>query len=418
MGTKEVTVESLRLTPQQQEVIRETLRALLDYPQFRRSRRYPAFLEFVVFNTLAGRTDQLKERVVAEEVFGRSGDYDPSNDPIVRYTAGEVRKRMALYFSEHPEAPVRIDLPPGGYMAEFHFRPHPANGSPAEAPQLAPGADEGDSALEATQPISRHAQLRAWISRRPVILAAALLLIIAGTALWRYEQIREQKLFWWPVLHGKMPALIVMGEGPESAPVGSASTNAIGQSQGQIPVGDALASTAICNVFHQYEHDCKFVPMQTAHLDDLLSKSVISIGAFDNAWTLRLLAPCRFQFQSDGTNLGPPNVGWKIVDRFHPATVSTWAHESTATVQGSYSEYAIVGRFHSEITGGMVVVVAGLGPPGTSGAAQYISSPDSFEEILALAPKGWKGLNFEAVLQIEVVQGSTGPVKIVAEQFW
>ncbi|MGA3008614.1 MAG: hypothetical protein ABSD72_00005, partial [Terracidiphilus sp.] len=55
-------------------------------------------LSYVVEQTLLGNTDQLKERIIGIEVFDRQPDYDPSADPIVRFTASEVRKRLAMYY--------------------------------------------------------------------------------------------------------------------------------------------------------------------------------------------------------------------------------------------------------------------------------------------------------------------------------
>jgi hypothetical protein len=39
-------------------------------------------------------------------------------------------------------------------------------------------------------------------------------------------------------------------------------------------------------------------------------------------------------------------------------------------------------------------------------------------QLLSRAPRGWKGVNFEAVLKVDVVQGNPAPAKVVAAQFW
>ncbi len=69
-------------------------------PLFSHSRRYPLFLDYVVRKTLSGQGDELKERTVGIEAFGRASDYDLNADPVVRVTAGEVRKRLAQYYYE------------------------------------------------------------------------------------------------------------------------------------------------------------------------------------------------------------------------------------------------------------------------------------------------------------------------------
>ena len=54
-------------------------------------------------------------------VFHRPPDYDANADPIVRVTAGEIRKRIAQYYHEEDAAgEIQIDLRPGSYVPEFH----------------------------------------------------------------------------------------------------------------------------------------------------------------------------------------------------------------------------------------------------------------------------------------------------------
>ena len=79
-------------------------------------------LRHVVERTLQGQTSDLKERTLGIDVFGRSPDYDPAADPVVRVSAGEIRKRIAQYYHEPGhETEIRIDLPLGSYLPEFHF---------------------------------------------------------------------------------------------------------------------------------------------------------------------------------------------------------------------------------------------------------------------------------------------------------
>src|SRR5580698_4710928 len=127
----------------------EQLERIVNSKHFRNSKRYPSFLRFVVEQTLAGKTDVLKERTLGVDVFARQSNYDTNEDPIVRVTAGEIRKRIAQYYQEpgHEEEP-RIDLPLGSYVPHFlpaahpipiaehdHLR-HQSDGAIAEEPSL------------------------------------------------------------------------------------------------------------------------------------------------------------------------------------------------------------------------------------------------------------------------------------------
>src|SRR5580704_12808910 len=105
-----------------QHAIREQLERILESPGFRNSRRYPNLLRYVVDRTLRGQTSDLKERTLGIVVFSRSPNYDPAADPVVRVSAGEIRKRIAQYYHESGhETEIRIDLPLGSYLPEFHF---------------------------------------------------------------------------------------------------------------------------------------------------------------------------------------------------------------------------------------------------------------------------------------------------------
>src|ERR1019366_7763721 len=102
------------------EAVLRELHEILASHHFSNSKRYPAMLKYIVENTLAGKSDHLKERTIGVEVFDRPPTYDTNSDTVVRYTAGEVRKRLLLYYSEHGrDSRIHISLPAGSYIPEF-----------------------------------------------------------------------------------------------------------------------------------------------------------------------------------------------------------------------------------------------------------------------------------------------------------
>src|ERR1700686_4473403 len=69
---------------------------------------------------LEGRDDEVKESLIAVEVFGRPADYDPKRDPVVRAEASRLRARLAEYYqSEGKHDPLIIEIPKGGYTPRF-----------------------------------------------------------------------------------------------------------------------------------------------------------------------------------------------------------------------------------------------------------------------------------------------------------
>src|SRR6202163_1253011 len=80
------------------EAARHQLERVLASSGFARNERMARFLRFVVEQYLAGKDSELKESVIAIEVFGRAPDHDPSQDSIVRTEAGRLRARLDEYY--------------------------------------------------------------------------------------------------------------------------------------------------------------------------------------------------------------------------------------------------------------------------------------------------------------------------------
>jgi len=146
MATSQPTWKGSKLTSEQIALVRYHLKLVLESPLFAGSKRAQDFLQLVVGHALQGQVDFLRERMIGAEMFGRPVDYDTGNDPVVRVKAGEVRKKLAQYYSETKGEPaVRIELPSGHYVPRFHFavlatveplQPEPVSPSPAEQPAI------------------------------------------------------------------------------------------------------------------------------------------------------------------------------------------------------------------------------------------------------------------------------------------
>jgi Tol biopolymer transport system component len=109
------------------EAARQQLERVLASPGFLRNERMSRFLRFLAEQHLEGLGNQLKESVIAVEVFGRKPDHDPSQDSIVRTEAGRLRGRLAEYYvGEGKDDPIVIELPKGGYTPAFRLR-YPAS---------------------------------------------------------------------------------------------------------------------------------------------------------------------------------------------------------------------------------------------------------------------------------------------------
>ena len=83
------------LPPERVEEVRTVLERVLGSHLFKSSRRCQTLLRHITEQTLAGDTSSLKERTLGIAVFGRTPDYDTSQDPVVRASAAEIRKKLA-----------------------------------------------------------------------------------------------------------------------------------------------------------------------------------------------------------------------------------------------------------------------------------------------------------------------------------
>lgn len=145
--------------------VNAALGRILATPAFLRSPRLAQFLRFAVEQRLSGRIDPLKEIEVGVQVFGRSADFDPRIDPVVRVQARLLRFKLHEYYETVGKTdPVRVDLPKGSYLPVF------SGGAPV--PALASGA----------QP-SRFPKVR-WIVAAVLLAGASVLFALSWNA-WR-----------------------------------------------------------------------------------------------------------------------------------------------------------------------------------------------------------------------------------------
>jgi len=141
------------------------LQRILAGEGFKRSERICRFLSYVVEQTLRGRGDELKESVLAVEVYDRPPDYNPKIDPIVRNDARRLRAKLREYYEiEGSSDPVIIEIPKGSYLPVFREREAP----PPES---------------AASPWSVRRVLK-LLNRRQVIAAGAAALLVAGFTLY------------------------------------------------------------------------------------------------------------------------------------------------------------------------------------------------------------------------------------------
>jgi hypothetical protein len=406
-------------TEEQRLAVNTQLERLVSSSYFNHSRRFPSFLRFVVAETLSGRPDSLKERTLGVEVFGKDADYDTANDPIVRVTAAEIRKRIAQYYQDSThDRELRLTLPPGSYVPRFD-PPHASQAEDAALLLLAQDA-QNPAAIIAIPHHDIHAitALAARHRRLTWLLMAVILVLIAGGGFIWWDSTRPSALteFWAPVLNSPDPILFCIADQTQYTAI--ALRDAQDPSHVQVlhdnltaVIIDDLSPTVKIAGFLQSHHKKYSVRGEgSTTLMDLRSGPTVFIGAYDNQWTLRLLNPLRFHFVNDAamTHFG-------IVDT-QSKSPSDWIVDRTQQITtNNYSDYAIVARFTDATTGKLAVVVAGIGRGGTIAAGELLTDPDALAPVLRAA--GGKR-NIELVLSTPIIGGEPGPPQVVASYAW
>jgi len=412
------------------DAVLKELEAVLASSHFCNSKRYPAFLSYVVEHALAGRTEQLKERTLGIEVFDRAPNFDTNSDTVVRYTAGEVRKRLLLYYSEHPhQSAIRISLPAGSYVPEFT----PAHNNVAEsalepdrsALQTEPGSDPENSGgslphlraaqepaeqeFTAGQSKSRRLTLR-WVFGAVTLVLLAL--AVAGSVYLNSSMVQQVTLvdsFWAPVLHDQRTVIVCTGS----------VVFADNHYSGVITAGkdidysfvsfqNASAIAQVSSMLARSGMAMQMLSAPSTPLTDLSGHSVVLLGGYNNPWTLRLIEPLRYHFS-------PPAADEIILDREHPDV--HWMRDRSLPYS-SADDYAIIARFLDPTTGGWIVAIAGVGRNGTEAAAQFITSPHYLQQLRDRLGSDFQNRNLEAILKVSVIDGKTGAPSLLAVHTW
>lgn len=398
------------ISPEEQRLIRDELVRVLKSRHFSNSRRYPALLSYIVEKTLAGHTEELKERVLGVEVFHRRSNYDSDTDTVVRVAAGEVRRRLVLIYHESSgEHVIEISLPTGSYVPEFHRNTAPEALVPSvtaepELPQ--PVAPATVPELPPALVVDYHQS--GW---RKIVPGIALMLLTAsfvGLFLHRKEARQSAiDLFWQPIRSFSSPAILSPGALVQD------SNSSYGLTMAQrsddytfTSMATTMALTDLVHLFSKSRTEYLVQPTSMTTLTDIRQHPVILIGAYNNEWTMNLQRDLRYRFADDPDR--------QIYDATN-ASVRWSRPESMPCLERD--DYAIVARFNSTITRSPVVLIAGIEKNGTEAAAEFVSTP-RYMDALTQQSRDWASKNVEMVLKIKVVHGKSSVPSIEAVYQW
>lgn len=394
-GVHEDAHDASRRIPE--ALVRAELNRVLHSQGFHASKRSQDFLRYVVERTLEGHAETLKERTIGIDVFGRTSAYDPSDDATVRVKAGEVRKRLGLYYaSEGRLDEVQIELPHGTYVPEFH------RGVTVELP-----SEHKETEAEATKESRRRWLIPAGV----VIVVAAVLGALWLNTSWRTTVLDE---FWAPVLHGSSPVLLsaayvpVYGVDPKMVPERPTKLEDFVLLTDQfVGGGDLLAVTRLSDMLNRMGRPYRVKIGSDVSFHDLRTAPTVLIGYSYTRWR-DISKELRFFIDAERR----PRM---VTDNGKP---TEWALPNLPADRHTNEDYAIVTRVFHPDTQAMLVEVAGIMGYGTEAAADLITNPGLLAEALHGAPSGWQNKNLQLVLHVKVISGTPASPKVVKTYFW
>ena len=390
------------------EAMRQQVGRVLSSSSFRNSKRFPAFLRYTVEHALTS-SEPLKERTIGHEVFGRDPAYDTAQDPIVRMTAAEVRKRLTQYYllPEHRNE-LLIAYQPGSYVPEFSHRIDTA------------AAEEALPAPETLPSPFRSRPSASWLAISA--LAASVLAIVATVAVMKRGGTAASDAvtrFWAPILESSSPVLICIGDPASARLPGSVSPTAVPHPNdltieeflrsNSVRYTDSVTLALLAGELRTRRKPFHIRRPAATELKDLREGPVVLIGGFNNPWTLRLSEGQRFTLAAD-------DKGPYISDRERPDD-RRWQPDASGRLLKNLQEtYGLITRVKDPATGHSVLTVAGL-VLGTSAAAECLIDAECIQSAEALGGD-LDRKNVQIVVSAAVIGEDAGAPRVVATHSW
>jgi len=462
---KAQTAEHISASIEPDEV-RRALENLLWSKYFVNAHKKQKFLRLICDYYLEGRAHELNEHILGYDVFGRDNSYTPSNDPIVRVFAHEIRKKLEAYYAnEGAGDPVRLEIPAGSYQPVFTRQlPEPMS-------EIAEATLPPQTELEAP-PVPRR-----WSAGK---LAATLLVLglLAGVIglglanrqlrqeITRAEAAKDPSAYgsvWTSFLGDKNPPLVILSNPPilrfinasdpeslvrASIPLADETVEAlkdkfvtnpevsIKESSGPSndadePVkskiviernqrsrlvlstnvytgmGEAIGLHYLTDFFRKGSRSIQLKQSRTLSAEDLKKHNVIMLGGvWVNAWSSKLARNEDFFFTSKGTiENRNPQTGeeHEYIPQFDRRTGNLTIDYALITLKPNISE------------ANDVMMLAGVYSQGTEAAAEYVTNKDYLDQLnQRLQQPGNTPRYFQALLKVSVENGIPTTISILA----
>src|SRR5271163_315435 len=395
-------------------LVREQLNRLLAHPLFTNSKRYPVLLAYTVEQALLGNANELKERTIGVEAFGRVPNYDVNLDPVVRTTVAEVRKRLIqYYYSPDHAGELIIELPVGSYAPSFRepLSRHRADADIHEGVETVEPSpqerSEPDVPITDSQKVSTRGPLYHWLSIAVALLLAVLLGFGIGRVRFQGQArgpsgLSNMVRFWEPITATSSRITYCLAVPTDAVDLQSRTVREFPVGEGgSLNVYDVITLARSIAPLVPKNGEFRVLAASEASFAQLREGPSVMIGAFDNPWTMRITQDLPIGFEYD-------NHVRMVVDR-KTLPKGVWTLKWQVPMKSLARDYAVVARIHDQVSGQPVIILAGILGEGTEAASEVVSNPAYLSAMLKDAPKNWDKLSLEAVIEADVIEGHPGP---------
>ncbi len=441
------------------------VRKILQSGSFRNASMLQQLLQYLAEKTFTHGAEPIKEYTIGVEALGRSPDFDPKADPIVRVQTHRLRQKLKDYYdSDGVHDYIVIEIPKGQYLPIF---------GTVEGVETLAGKDSVwgagavssneqllQSALDPADLQARHAAKQ--ISRTALIAIAAITAFTAGLwigsrwAPWGAGRTSaggaksdpagssDPVIAFWADYIGNDPTPVIAypdavflldnyndlfrfrrgATDYRGAPVDShlaeqfASNPALVARAGQLyyensylGFGELKAVGMLSNLFGQMGYKPIIKPSRELTVDDLKQHNVIMLGS-----SLQNIAVAHFSNLGDFSFKNPDTrlEQWRgIIVNAHPRSSEARAYhtERDPSTQVLKADYSLITVQPGIVPGRYIADLGGLDTTGSEGAVSYTTSSPGVETLSkAIQLPGNTGGRrsfpvFQALLKVQLDKG-------------
>jgi len=394
---------------------------------FRSSEILRHLLHYVAKRAIEAPTEPVKVKHIAADVFGRSPDFDPQSDSIVRVHTARLRSRLTEYYlSEGAEDNIVVTIPKGGYSLSAAYR-HAAP-IPPRAPEDLELSDFRDSLRLPTEKLP-PTDLKGWAPRRRGALLALLVIATAGIAFYGGSLVRKPRVparsaalekFWRPFVAGESAPLVVFsnflllgsreeglrsveGQAPEGTPVIDTYTT----------MGEVMGVFEITRVMGIFNKPIQLKRGTLLTWDEAKDSNLIFVGGPLAQTPLRDTAVFH-DFEFRAREVGISATPGAIVN-LRPLAGEAQIYYGAKTRPFQF-DYAVLALRPSISPGHRTLALAGITEFGTQAAAEFVAREQYVSALLVKlhVQAGGPVPSFEALLRTTITGGVPTQIELVS----